>query len=164
MAETKLWEEWTRPILLTLLISLGAYFQLAIVTLSASYFMNKYIYRHGSIRLAMGLLGAAVSIIAFVVILVGHLVYKTKIRYFGLFPLISMEREPSQLDLTYYFQSNMAEGGAVEYIQNLIRRTYGRSGTDEVAFNDRRHLGAIIAGAAGTAAENAARVMTASAL
>jgi hypothetical protein len=153
------WTEWGRPILMTLGISLMAYFQLTLFTLSASYFMNKYIYRHLSIRLAMGLLGGMVSLLAFWVILIGHWIYGTRIRYFGLFPLISVDGStpPKWYDLSYYFQRDLADGGE-GYITELIRRTYGRRDPGEEVVNERRHLAAIYAGEADSQEQNAARI------
>ena len=153
------WTEWGRPILMTLGISLAAYFQLTLFTLSASYFMNKYIYRHLSIRLAMGLLGGMVSLVAFWVILIGHWIYGNKLRYFGLFPLISVDGSipPKWYDLSYYFQSDLTNDGE-GHITDLIRRTYGRRAQDEEVVNERRHLAAIFAGEAGTQELNAARI------
>jgi hypothetical protein len=142
---------------MTLGISLVAYFQLTLFTLSASYFMNKYIYRHLSIRLVMGLLGGMVSLLAFWVILIGHWIYGTQIRYFGMFPLISVDGStpPKWYDLSYYFQRDLSNDGE-GFIKELIQTTYKRPGEEVV--NERRHLAAIFAGEAGSQELNAERV------
>lgn len=116
--------------------SLIAYIHITMITLTASYVMNRSIYRHWSLRLFTGILAGLTSVLTFWIVLF----FMPKTRYFGFFPL--MEGGGSGVErkgwwdqfvggiwdsLTRYFQSSYDPASAEDRgaIQEIVRASLG---------------------------------------
>jgi hypothetical protein len=116
------WQDWGKPILTAMGLSLAAYFQITMVTLTTSYFINRSIYRHWGMRLFVGILAALVSLVAFWVVL-----FLPKAHYFGMFPIMNKAEGDMFWGVTNYFRSeydptNTAHLGIA---QELVRSSLG---------------------------------------
>jgi hypothetical protein len=116
------WQEWGKPILTTMGLSLAAYFQITMVTLTASYFINRSIYRHWGMRLFVGILAAIVSIVAFWVVL-----FLPKAEYFGMFPIMQKADGDMFWGVTNYFRSTYDPTNTTHQgiVQGLVRSSLG---------------------------------------
>jgi hypothetical protein len=116
------WQEWGKPILTTIGLSLAAYFQITMVTLTVSYFINRSIYRHWGMRLFIGILAALTSIVAFWVVL-----FLPKAEYFGLFPIMQKANGDMFWGVTNYFRSTYDPTNTThaEIVKELVRSSLG---------------------------------------
>jgi hypothetical protein len=101
-------------------LSLAVYAQLTIVLLTASYVMNRSIYRHPALRLFSGILAGLTSIVTFWVVL-----FLPKTEYFGLLPI--WDGFAGRWGLTNYFRSsyNPADGAHQEIVKKLVWSSLG---------------------------------------
>jgi hypothetical protein len=132
------WSSWGKPITAAIVTSIVAYFQITIFTLTASYAMNRSIYRSGAIRIMTGIFAGLTALITFWVVL-----FLPKVHYFGLFPVLGSPSADSdkRWGVLNYFRSsydavNPEHAGIV---QGLVRAGLGwrkeRRGDKEVWIN-----------------------------
>lgn len=116
------WQDWGKPILTTIGLSLAAYFHITMVTLTVSYFVNRSIYRHWGMRLFIGILAAIVSIVAFWVVL-----FLPKTHYFGMIPIMNKANGDMFWGVTNYFRSSYdpLDTKHMDIVKELVRSSLG---------------------------------------
>jgi hypothetical protein len=116
--------------------SLIAYIHITMITLTASYVMNRSIYRHWLMRLFTGILAVLTSVLTFWIVLF----FMPKTRYFGFFPLIEGGGSGGERtgwwdrfvggvwdSLTRYFQSSYDPSSVEDRgaLQEIVRASLG---------------------------------------
>lgn len=124
MSDATSWSTWGKPIVAAVVTSLIAYFQITMFTLTASYAMNRSIYRSTSLRVLTGVFAGLTAMVTFWVVL-----FLPKVHYFGFFPSLGPLAEDSQKRWGFlnYFRSsydatNPEHMGIVE---GLVRSSLG---------------------------------------
>jgi hypothetical protein len=118
-ASTTGWSAGGKTIIAAVVTSVIVYLQITFFTLSASYMMNRSIYRSWAIRVMLGILAGLTAVVTFWVVL-----FLPKTHYFGMFPVLTDENG-GKWGWLNYFRSSYNPARDAGIVEELVRTSLG---------------------------------------